>query len=160
MVQLNTVLVVATLASASAFAPAPTNARVGTELFEKKSFFKTVFGMDLFSPVADQNDYGARNKKNLANGKLSSNSYVPAGLSKAEYEKIRGNDVAKKEANYAKNVAKAGKFTDYTDWYMKRGTDTSDSWVKSATKGHDMAKTKYDWSGSNDAPGYTGVESK
>ena len=160
MVKLNTVLVAATLASASAFAPATNNARVSTELYEKKTFFQSVFGMDLFAPVADQNDYGARSKKNLSTGKLSSNSYVPAGLSKAEYEKIRSADQAKKDANYAKNVAKAGKFTDYTAWYRKRGTDTNDSWIKSATRGHEMAKTKYDWSGSSDAPGYTGIEKK
>jgi len=66
MVKLNTVLVAATLASASAFAPSTNNARVGTELYEKKTFFKSVFGMDLFAPVADQNDYGARSKKNVS----------------------------------------------------------------------------------------------
>ena len=58
---------VAVLASASAFTPQLNNARVSTELAEKKTFFKTVFDMDLFAPVADQNDYGARNKKNVCN---------------------------------------------------------------------------------------------
>jgi len=39
---------------------------------------------------------------------------------------------------------------DYTDWYLKRGTDTNAAWAKSATNGHRMAKTKYDWSGQTD----------
>jgi len=141
---------IAVLASASAFAPQLSNGRVSTELAEKKTFFQTVFDMDLFAPVADQNDYGARSKKNLATGKLGSSSYVPAGLTKAQYEGVRAGDDQKKKSNYQKNVAKAGKFLDYTEFYIKRGTDTSDSWNKSVTKGHRMAKTKYDWSGVKD----------
>mmetsp|Transcript_1998 Transcript_1998/g.2952 ORF Transcript_1998/g.2952 Transcript_1998/m.2952 type:complete len:162 (+) Transcript_1998:35-520(+) len=161
MVKLNTVIVAASLACASAFVPSTSNARVNTELMaEKKSFFSTIFDMDLFAPDKEVNDYGARNRKGLDVGQLGAKSYIPAGMSKAEYEKIRAGDKAKKDANYAKNVAKAGKFTDYTAWYRKRGTDTNDSWVKSATKGHEMAKTKYDWSGGKDAPKYTGVEKK
>lgn len=101
--------------------------------------------MDLFNPVKDQNDYGARNKKKLVQGKISDNSYVPAGLTAAEYNKIRANEAAKKKANYDRNVKKAGIFTDYTEWYKKRGTDASQNWAKSVTKGHEMAKTKYDW---------------
>lgn len=117
--------------------------------------------MDLWAPVSDSNDYGARGKKNLKVGKLGDNSYVPAGLSKAAYQKVRDADQAKKNSNYQKNVAKAGKFSDYTAFYMKRGTDTSESWAKSVTKGHDMAKTKYDWSGQkNEAPMYTGITKK
>lgn len=146
----STVVFVATLATASAFAPQNSNARVSTELAEKKTFFKTIFDMDLFAPVSDQNDYGARNKKNLSSGKLGDSSYVPAGLTKAQYEAIRAADEKKKKDNYAKNVAKAGVFTDYTAWYTKRGTDTSEGWAKSVTKGHEMAKTKYDWSGEKD----------
>jgi len=103
--------------------------------------------MDLFAPKKDQNDYGARNKKNLAQGKLSGNSYVPAGLSKDQYEKIRKGDTDKAAANYQKNVAKAGKFLDYTQFYLDRGTDTNENWNKDINKGHRMAKTKYDWSG-------------
>lgn len=102
--------------------------------------------MDLFDPVKDQNDYGARNKKNIAVGKISKgSSYVPAGMSADEYNKIRSNEAAKKKANYERNVKKAGIFVDYTDWYKKRGTDNSQKWAKSVTKGHEMAKTKYDW---------------
>ena len=58
---------VASLAAASAFAPAQTG-RVETSLAaeEKKPFFNAVFGMDLWTPVKDQNDYGARNKKNVS----------------------------------------------------------------------------------------------
>jgi len=82
-------------------------------------------------------------------------------MTAAEYAKVRGNDQQKKDANYAKNVKKAGIFTDYTAFYTKRGTDTSEAWSKSVTKGHDMAKTKYDWSGkNNDAPMYTGIKGK
>lgn len=141
---------VSVLATASAFAPQMSNVRASTELAEKKSFFKTVFDMDLFAPVADQNDYGARNKKQLATAKLGSQSYVPAGLTKAQYEAVRSGDDQKKNSNYAKNVAKAGKFLDYTDFYTKRGTDVTDAWNKSVTKGHRMAKTKFDWSGNTD----------
>jgi len=84
----------------------------------------------------------------LKNGVLSGKSYVPDGLSKAQYEKIRKTEVNKKEANYQRNVKKAGIFMDYTDFYIKRGTDTKDDWIRTVTRGHDMAKTKFDWSGS------------
>merc|ERR1712045_663543 len=142
------------VASASAFAPSQQSAGSSTQLFaEKKSFFSTIFDMDLFAPKADQNDYGARGKKNVKVGALSSNSYVPAGLTKEQYAKVRADEQKKKEANYKKNVAKAGIFQDYTEFYIKRGTDTNENWNKSATKGHTMAKTKYDWSGAkNEAP--------
>lgn len=53
-------------------------------------------------------------------GSLGSNSYIPAGLSKAEYEKIRANDLKKKEENYKKNASKAGKFTNFTDCKFSR----------------------------------------
>ena len=81
----------------------------------------------------------------MKTGNIGANSYVPAGLTAAEYQKIRAKDDAKKEANYQRNVAKAGVFEDYTEWYKKRGTDTSQAWAKSATRGHRMAKTKYDF---------------
>ena len=79
-------------------------------------------------------------------------SYVPAGLTAAQYNKFRSDAAAKKKANYEKNVKKAGIFEDYTDFYLKRGTDVSQGWKKSATNGHKMAKTKYDWSGNSDKP--------
>eukprot|EP00549_Striatella_unipunctata_P024305 CAMPEP_0118684708 /NCGR_PEP_ID=MMETSP0800-20121206/6807_1 /TAXON_ID=210618 ORGANISM="Striatella unipunctata, Strain CCMP2910" /NCGR_SAMPLE_ID=MMETSP0800 /ASSEMBLY_ACC=CAM_ASM_000638 /LENGTH=148 /DNA_ID=CAMNT_0006581471 /DNA_START=57 /DNA_END=503 /DNA_ORIENTATION=- len=113
-------------------------------------FFNKVFDMDLFAPKSDQNMYGARKKKNLKVGKLGSKAYVPNGLSRAEYEKIRAGEQAKKDANYAKNVKKAGKFQDFTVWYINRGTDKQDGWKKSVTLGHTMAKTKFDWSGKKD----------
>merc|ERR1719223_1699398 len=103
--------------------------------------------MDLFAPKADQNDYGARNKKQLGVGKLGGNSYVPNGLSREQYEKIRQGEAQKKASNYQRNVAKAGKFEDYTEFYLKRGTELTQSWKKSVTNGHKMVKTKYDWSG-------------
>ena len=58
-------IIAACVASTSAFAPS-SNGRVSTQLHEKKSFFSTVFDMDLFAPKSDQNDYGARNKKNVS----------------------------------------------------------------------------------------------
>mmetsp|Transcript_2328 Transcript_2328/g.1646 ORF Transcript_2328/g.1646 Transcript_2328/m.1646 type:complete len:163 (+) Transcript_2328:36-524(+) len=142
----------ACIASASAFAPANNGAaRASTELMaEKKSFFRTIFEMDLFAPVSDQNDYGARNKKNLSVGTIGSNSYVPKGLTKEQYAAIRKKEDEKKKANYQKNVAKAGKFLDYTQFYLDRGTDVGEKWFQSPTRGHRMAKTKYDWSGKTD----------
>ena len=92
----------------------------------------------------------------LGTGKLSERSYIPAGLSKAQYEAVRKGDSAKKEANYKKNVAKAGKFLDYTKFYIDRGTDLKQDWYKSVTGGHTMAKTKYDWSGEQDMAGSSG----
>ena len=84
----------------------------------------------------------------LSTGKLTANSYVPNGLTREQYEKIRAGEVAAKDANYKRNVAKAGKFEDYTEFYTKRGTDLTGAWKKSVTNGHKMVKTKYDWSGS------------
>lgn len=52
------------VASAQAFAPAPQGRVAGTQLSE--SLFDKIFGMDLFTPVKDQNDYGARFKKNVS----------------------------------------------------------------------------------------------
>mmetsp|Transcript_18608 Transcript_18608/g.22802 ORF Transcript_18608/g.22802 Transcript_18608/m.22802 type:complete len:173 (-) Transcript_18608:377-895(-) len=140
----------ACIASASAFAPANTNARQSTQLAEKKSLFKTISDMDLFAPVKDQNDYGARGKKNVKVGELTSRSYIPNGLTKEQYDAVRKNEKAKKDANYQRNVSKAGKFLDYTQFYIDRGTDTGEDWQKSVTLGHRMAKTKYDWSGRKD----------
>ena len=64
----------------------------------------------------------------------------------------------KKESNYSKNAAKEGKFLDYTKFYTDRGTDTKDSWYSSVTGGHRMAKTKFDYSGTEgDEPMYSGI---
>lgn len=140
-------------ASTSAFAPSSSNgARVSTELFEKKSLFRTIAEMDLFAPRADQNDYGARKKKNLKLGELGDKSYVPAGLTREQYDKIRKTEAKKKAENYEKNIKKAGVFEDFTEWYKKRGTDTDQNWRKDTNLGHRMAKTKYDWSGDSDKP--------
>ena len=93
------IVTAAAVASASAFAP-QSPARTTTSLqAEKKSIASRIFDMDLFKDVADQNDYGARGKKKLTTGNIGSNSYVPAGLSAAEYNKVRNNDLAKKNAN-------------------------------------------------------------
>ena len=147
--------VAASVASVSAFAPQST-ARTSTALNE--SIFSKIANLDLWAPVADSNEYGARDKKNLKTGNLTDKSYVPFGLTKAQYEKIRADEQSKKAANYQKNVAKAGKFLDYTEFYLQRGTSEDFAWRKLPNAGHRMAKTKYDWSGEkNDAPTYTGV---
>ncbi|CAJ1959213.1 unnamed protein product [Cylindrotheca closterium] len=125
----------------AAFAPA----QQGRAVTAQNALFDDIFGMDLFAPKKDQNDYGARNKKKLVQGKIGAGSYVPAGLTAAEYQKIRDAEDKKKKANYDRNVKKAGVFEDYTEFYMKRGTDSSQKWKKSATLGHRMAKTKYDF---------------
>lgn len=140
-------LFVAIIAAAQAFSPFGAKKAAPAKKTESTPFFQRVFDMDLFAPVADQNDYGARNKKAMKTGTLSARSYVPAGLSKDEYAKVRAADAKKKSDAYSKNVAKAGKFVDFTDWYVKRGTDVSEKWVKSVTRGHTMVKTKYDWQG-------------
>merc|ERR1711935_550023 len=147
----------ACVASASAFAPTQTTPLSSTQLNE--SLFKKLSNMDLWAPVSDSNDYGARGKKkSTSTAAMGNRSYVPSGLSKAQYEKVRAEADKKKDANYQKNVKKAGIFQDYTDFYMKRGSDENGSWMKLPNRGHDMAKTKYDWSGETDQnPAYTGV---
>ena len=106
-------LIAASVASTSAFAPQP-QTKASTQLNE--SLFKKLSNMDLFEPNKTQNDYGARaGKKSTGVAKLNDNSYVPFGLTKAQYEKIRSDEVAKKAANYDRNVKKAFKFQDYTD---------------------------------------------
>lgn len=116
-----------------------------------------------FSPDFFNRYCSSSNKLNdqIKQGKLSKESYVPDGLTKAQYEKQRNKDTAAVASNYKKNVAKAGKFLDYTQFYIDRGTDVKDNWYKSVTNGHRMAKTKYDFSGTvDDAPKQTGVEAK
>jgi len=158
-----------TKAAAKKFTPAPKKKIVSKPVAKKftpaakkaegKTISRTIFEMDLFAPKATQNDYGARNKmKKLNQGKLNSKSYVPAGLTLAQYQNVRNNEASKKKANYDRNVKKAGVFEDYTEYYLKRGTDTNDSWYKSVTGGHRMAKTKFDWSGSQDTPQWAKVE--
>merc|ERR1711957_689640 len=58
----------------------------------------------------------------------------------------------KKAANYQRNVKKAGVFEDYTEFYTERGTNENGGWMKLPNGGHRMAKTKYDWSPSEDNP--------
>ncbi|KAG7360952.1 hypothetical protein IV203_036051 [Nitzschia inconspicua] len=142
------------MAVATAFAPM-TAGRAKTEL--KKSFFDAVAEMDLFTPVKTQNDYGARKSKNIKTAKLGSNSYVPAGLTAAEYQKIRDAEDAKKAANYEKNVKKAGKFLDFTKFYTQRGTDLNQAWAKQPGRGHTFAKTKYSFDTAKDGKKWDGA---
>jgi len=114
---------------------------------EKKTVASAVFDMDLYDYRVDpSNQYGSRKNKGLKLGTLSAKSYVPDGMTQREYTKTRFDDKAKKDASYQRNVAKQQVYTDFTAWYTKRGTDKKADWY-SITNGHDMAKTKYDWSG-------------
>ena len=157
------------VASASAFAPSPAVARVNTELSakkaeeekpKKKSLFGVIAGMDLFAPNKEQNDYGARNKKNVKVATLGNKSYVPNGLTREQYDKMRKGEAQKKTDNYQRNVKKAGVFEDYTQFYIDRGTDTKEGWKKDINLGHRMAKTKYDWSGNDDKPLWAKTDKK
>lgn len=114
---------------------------------------KAVFEMDLWAPVKDSNQYGARRQKSMAVGKLSKNSYVPAGMSKADYDKIRTNEKQAKTNRYNKYAAKKDEYGDFQDFYVARGTDKNAAW-KSVTNNHAMCKTKYDWQGDNDMAGF------
>lgn len=82
-------------------------------------------------------------------------------MSASEYAKIRATDEAKKQANYERNVKKAGKFIDFTDFYLKRGTEEGGKWLKDPTRGHRMAKMKYDYAGKvlSDQKKYDGANS-
>ena len=86
-------------------------------------------------------------KKGTAKKAAAKKAPAKKAAKKVGARKAVPKKAAKKAANYQKNVAKAGKFLDYTKFYQDRGTDTSQSWFKSVTRGHTMAKTKYDWSG-------------
>jgi hypothetical protein len=83
----------------------------------------------------------------LKTGKVASNSYVPAGLTLAQYQKIRAADESKKDSNYKKNVSKAFKFQNFDEFYLKRGTDVNGKWLNAPGKGHTFTKTKYDYAG-------------
>jgi hypothetical protein len=81
----------------------------------------------------------------LKTGKVASNSYVPAGLTLAQYQKVRAADEAKKDSNYKKNVSKAFKFQNFDEFYAKRGTDVNGKWMNAPGKGHTFTKTKYNF---------------
>jgi len=114
-----------------------------------KSIFDAISDMDLWAPDKDSNSYGARNNKKLSIGEIKKGkSYVPDGLTASQYQNIRKKQQKSKDDNYKRNVAKAGVFEDYTDFYTKRGTDADMEWAKNKnTLGHRFAKTKYDWAG-------------
>jgi hypothetical protein len=56
------VIALGLVASAEGFAPARQE-RSNTQL--QATLFDRIFGLDLFAPVQDQNDYGARTKKEV-----------------------------------------------------------------------------------------------
>ena len=72
---------------------------------------------------------------------------------RAQHEKVRAEGTKKKKDNYDKNVAKAGKFSDFYSFYVKRGTDLKDDW-RSVMNSHTIAKTKNDWQGDDDIGGF------
>ena len=156
MMMKSLIAVVALVASVQAFVPATTSSSSSSSSTAQYALADRIFNLDLFAPKQDQNNYGARSKKNVKVGTLSEKSYVPSGLTLAQYEKIRKEQQTKKDENYQRNVKKAGIFIDYTDFYTKRGTELSGAWKKSVTLGHNMAKTKYDWSGTSEAKVYDG----
>lgn len=144
-------LLVASLSLVAGFAPQSAGSRSRACVTQQYALADRIFGMDLFAPKADQNNYGARAKKNIKIGTLTSNSYTPNGLTPAEYDKIRKAEFAKKQKTYEEKSKKAFKFTDYTEWYTKRGTDLDKgAWRTDINKGHTMVKTKFDWSGKKD----------
>jgi hypothetical protein len=79
-------------------------------------------------------------------------SYVPTGLTAAQYKNVRDKDQKKKDDGYKRNINKAFKFQDFDQFYLKRGTSPDGAWLKSAGRGHTFAKTKYDYSGTGKAP--------
>ena len=128
---------IALLATANAFAPAPAAGRVSVA---REAIADKIFGMDLWEPVKNSNEYGARSKKNVKVGSLGANSYVPAGLTKEQYAKVRAEEAKKKADNYNRNVAKAGVYEDFTAWYAQRGTELGQSWKKKVTLGRKFVR--------------------
>jgi len=156
------------LTSAFAFTAMPYN-RNSPALLSKQStrskvelnaIFDAIANLDLFAPKKGQNDYGARKNKVLKVGNINEKkSYVPSGLTAGQYNSMRTQAQKKKDANYARNVSKAGIFENFTEFYKKRGTDTTGSWY-GVTNGHKMVKTKFDWSGKVDnSPKQVGLTS-
>jgi len=109
-----------------------------------------IFGMDLWAPISKSNDFGARTGKKLQAAALGRNSYVPEGLSKADYMKVRNNDDQKKKKQYSKVMSKVGSSTSFYSWYKSRGTDKGDKWLDADGRGHAFAKTKYNWGAEDD----------
>merc|ERR1712087_900973 len=146
-------MLAAVVSSVIGFTPVqPTVKTITTELAakkvpkktEKRSLFKTISEMDLYAPFSTRNEFGARDKKNLKLGTINpKKSYVPSGLTAAQYSSLRNKEKKEKDARYQK--AKKNTFVVFTDWYKKRGTDTTDKWMDSVTGGHTFVKTKYDW---------------
>ena len=65
-------LTLALIASVQAFVPS----QQGRPSFQlKESLADKIFGLDLFAPVQDQNNYGARKKKNVSEGRIISCGY-------------------------------------------------------------------------------------
>lgn len=148
-----TAVVALLVSSAAGFVPASNNGREVS--VAQNALANKIFGLDLFDPQG--NTFGARSKKNLKQGKLTEKSYVPSGLTKAQYEEIRKKEQLAREKKYQEKAKNAFKFTDFTEWYLKRGTSLDFSWRKDVNLGHTMAKTKFDWSGKDPAKPFAAV---
>ena len=76
------VLALVLVAAVQGFAPA-SQGRAGSQLSE--TLFDKIANMDLFAPKADQNTYGARDKKNVSTLRNSKNC-VPTATSERHHE--------------------------------------------------------------------------
>merc|ERR1712238_251199 len=60
---------------------------------------------DLWAPDKDANTYGARKKKKLGIGDIKAGkSYVPDGLTAAQYQELRKKQETSKKDNYQRNM--------------------------------------------------------
>jgi len=146
------VLVVASTTTVEGFTPASRQlvqgGRPATTTQLQKSIFDAISDMDLWAPDKDANTYGARKKKKLGIGDIKAGkSYVPDGLTAAQYQELRKKQETSKKDNYQRNMSKRNTHGKYYEFYKERGTDLNANWAKSVGAGHTFAKTKYDWQG-------------
>jgi len=133
----------------------------GTSTELQKSIFDAISDMDLWAPDKDANTYGARKKKKLGIGDIKAGkSYVPDGLTAAQYQELRKKQETSKKDNYQRNMSKRNTHGRYYEFYKDRGTDLNADWAKNKnTLGHTFAKTKYDWQG-KEGRSFTGSNSE
>lgn len=88
--------------------------------------------------------FGGGKKKDFKvnEGTANKGTYIPAGLTKAQYDKILADEAAKKDKK-AKKFPKGKQVETLTEWMLaeeKKGNSGADL----LTKGHRMVKAKYD----------------
>merc|ERR1712238_256439 len=94
--------------------------------------FDAISDMDLWAPDKDANTYGARKKKKLGIGDIKAGkSYVPDGLTAAQYQELRKKQETSKKDNYQRNMSKRNTHGKYYEFYKERGTDLNANWAKS-----------------------------